>query len=66
MIAISSKKKTLVSLPIALMAKGKQVASNHSVTFSEYVAQLLSNDLAEREKNNLRPSRPSRPSRKQV
>jgi hypothetical protein len=48
MIAISAKKKTLISLPANLMARGKQVASNHLVTFSDYVAQLLSTDLAER------------------
>jgi len=54
MIAISAKKKTLISLPANLMARGKQVASNHSVTFSEYVAQLLSTDLAERRSSRKR------------
>lgn len=52
MMALYSKKKTLISLPLDLMKKGKQVARSHSVSFSEYVARLLSTDLDDREKAN--------------
>lgn len=51
MIAISSKRKTLISLPSDLMVRGKQVANDHSVSFSEYVALLLLTDLTERKKD---------------
>lgn len=33
MMALYSKKKTLISLPLDLMKKGKQVARSHSVSF---------------------------------
>ena len=50
MIAISPKRKTktLVSLPSDLLTRGKQVATSHSVSFSEYLSLLLEADLATR------------------
>ena len=48
MITITTKQKTLVTLPTNLLVKGKRVARSHDVSFSEYVAQLLSADMAGR------------------
>ena len=49
MLTITTKRKTLVTLPETLLVKGKKTASSHTVSFSEYLTQLLEKDLKERE-----------------
>jgi predicted DNA binding CopG/RHH family protein len=49
MLTITTKRKTLVTLPANLLVMGKKTASSHAVSFSEYLAQLLEKDLRERE-----------------
>jgi len=47
MIVPVPKKKTLISLPVDLVVRGKKHAKKHSTTFSTYITYLLRADLGE-------------------